>query len=267
LIVVGALSATVGCSDAQMNTFVIKIFEPKRTPQQHMLVAFAGDDVDQRREALTEVAESDDYAADWAVKGYVAVALLDEDPQARCVAIRALARTGAPQATDVALKILYWRRHPGEVRRPGDVCRWDATLALADLSARNAVPAERADEVRAALLDRLRLDEDRFVRTAAARGLGYYPTEEVLRALIGGLNDEAFVVVHECEESLVRLTGVTHECSAYAWEQWLAARDDALFAHAGEVPESRQLPYDNGFEKFSYDMKRFWEWLVPARKE
>jgi hypothetical protein len=263
-----ALLPSAGCSDQKINDFVVKIFEPKRTPQQHMLAAFAAEDPDLRRDSLAKVAQSKEFDRDWAIRGYVAIALLDTDTQARCVALRALARVPDPRAVDTALKLLNYRQYPPqEVRPPDALCRWDATVVLVEQSAAGRVPPERAEEVRAALCDRLRLDSDRHVRAAAARGLAYYPTPQTVEALVAGLNDESFAVVYECEESLVRLTGCTHHCDALAWEEWVAANRENLFAQAGNIPPSRRPPYRNRLEKVGYDVNQFVRWLVPAGKE
>lgn len=272
LILAGLLAAACalagGCSATQLNSVVVKLFEPKRSAQQHMVVAFASEDPDLRRAALAKVAKSKQHDRDWAIKGYVAVALFDTDAQARCVALRALARTGDRRATETALKVLNHRAYPpAEVRPPGALCRGDAAKALADLSAAGHVPEELGEPVRAALVERLRSDSDRHARIAAARGLGFWPDEEAVRVLIEGLNDGDFAVVHECEESLVRLTGHTHNCNALAWEDWFAANEPGLFARAGQVPESRRPPYRNRFEKIGYDFKRFVRWLVPEGRE
>jgi hypothetical protein len=257
-----------GCSDAQINDVVIKIFEPPRTPQQNLVAAFASEDPDVRRDSLGKVAKSRQHDRDWAVKGYVAIALLDTEPQARCVAIRALARTEDPRAADTVLKLLNCRDYPPqEVRPPDTLTRWDATLALARLSENGLIPSELHDAAQRSLIERLRMDEDPQIRVAAARGLGYYPSEESVRALIGGLNGQQFAAVHECEESLVRLTGCTYDCDPLAWQDWVEAHKDNLFAEAGHIPESRRPPYNNRFEKAAYDMQQFFRWLVPGPKE
>ncbi|HOO15852.1 MAG: HEAT repeat domain-containing protein [Phycisphaerae bacterium] len=257
-----------GCSDAKINAVVVKIFEPRRTPQQNLVTAFSSEDPDVRRDSLGKVAKSKLHDEDWAVKGYITIALLDTEPQARCVAIRALVRTEDPRAAETLLKLLNYREHPPqEVRPPDTLIRWDATLGLARLSERDAVPPELRESVEQTLIERLRMDEDAQVLTAAARGLGYYPSEDAVRALIGGLNGTNFAAVHECEESLVRLTGYTHNCDPLAWQDWLEGHRDDLFARAGHIPESRRPPYSNRFEKVGYDVKQFWRWLVPARKE
>ncbi len=262
------LGAAPGCSDTQINDVVLKVFEPRKTPQQNMVAAFASEDPDVRRDALGQVAKSKQCGEDWAVKGYLAIALLDNDPQARCVAVRALELSGDPRAVEACLKLLNHREYPAEeVRPPDDLTRWDATLALAKLSARGLVPEDQAEYARTTFADRLKLDTMWQVRAAAASGLGNYSTAESLGGLISGLNDENFAVVHACEESLVRLTGVTHNCDALAWEAWLEAHTGDPFAEAGNIPESRRPPYRNRFEKAGYDFNEFVRWLVPGRKE
>ncbi len=263
-----------GCQDqgpkieAKLDAGFKKLFAPRMTPQQYMLVAVSSEDPDARRDAVAQISKSKQYDREWAIKTFVAIALLESEPQTRCVAIRALARTGDPRATETALKILNYRDYPPqEVWPPVALCRWDALVALADLSAAESVPEEHRQGVFTTLVDRLRLDDDRHARIAAARGLAYYPDEQAVKVLIDGLRDEDFAVVHQCEESLVRLTGRTNDTNVLAWEEWLAANGEGLFAHAGEVPESRRPPYRNAWEKNWYDTKELVRWLWPGSKE
>ena len=244
-----------------------KLFAPKRTPQQYMLIAVSDADPDLRREAVTKVAESKKSDEEWAIKGFIAIALLENDPQARCVAVRGLGGSRDPRAVETCLKILNHPRHPAaEVRPPDDLCRWDATAALADLSAEPL-----SDELRAqtldTFLDRLKADPDRHVRMAAARGLRHFSDTEAVRGLIDGLRDEDFAVVHQCEYSLAWLTGATNDCDPYRWEQWLKAHQPEVFAHGGDLPESRKPPYEGRWSKFSYKTKQFFQWIFPGSKE
>ena len=269
------LAATIllaGCGDVNFETKldagIKRLFTGKRTPQQHMVLAVSSEDPDVRRDSVAEISKSKHYDREWAIKGFVAIALLESDAQTRCVAIRALARTGDPRAVETALKILNYRNHPPrEVWPPVALCRWDATVALADLSAAGQVPEEYREEVLKTLRERLRVDSDRHARIAAARGLGHCPQEDVVRALIDSLRDADFAVAHQCENSLVQLTGRTHHTGVLAWEEWVAANQDDLFAHAGEVPESRQPPYRNRWEKASYETKELIRFLWPGAKE
>lgn len=262
------LAALSGCSDVKIDAIVKKVFEPRRTPQQYMLVAVSDPDPDLRRDAVTRIAKSDLHARDWAVKGFVAIALLENDSQTRCAAVRGLARGGDPRAVDTLVRILAWREYPAEeVRPPDDVCRWDAAAGLAELSKRGAVPDERRADVQRVLIDRLRSDSERHVRIGAARGLAYHPGVDAAEALIAGLRDDDFAVVRECEMSLVRLTGVTHDCDPYAWTTWLAQQREGPFASAGSVPESRRPPYTNLVEQAVYDGGQWLRFLFPGRKE
>ncbi len=232
-----------------------------------MLIAVSDADPDLRREAVAKVAESKKFDEEWAIKGFVAIALLESDPQARCVAVRGLGRSGDPRAVETCLKILNHRQHPpGEVQPPDDLCRWDATAALAELSA-GSLSDDLRVQILETLLDRLKADPDRHVRMSAARGLRHSADIAAIRGLINGLRDEDFAVVHQCEHSLAWLTGTTHDCDPYRWEQWLAAHEREVFARIGDPPESRKPPYEGRWGKVSYKTKQFFQWIFPGRKE
>jgi HEAT repeat protein len=265
---------TPGCSDnqpkvdAKLDEMTQRLFAPRKSPQQYMILAVSSEDADVRRASVVRISQSNKYDQEWAIKGFVAIACLENDPQTRCVAIRALARTGDPRATETALKVLNYRDYPPqEVRPPDDICRGDAAFALADLSAAGKVPEEYQDGVRKTLLDRLHLDTDRHTRIAAARGLASYPAEETVAGLIDALRDDDFAVVHQCENSLMKLTGQAHHGDVQAWEAWLAEHRDDLFAHAGDIPDSQRPPYKNNFEKSVYDTRELIRWLWPGAKE
>lgn len=264
------LACAPGCSEQQfsLDAAVKKLFEPRRTPQQYMLIAVSDADSDVRREAVARVAASKQARLDWAVQGFAAIALLENDPHARSVAIRGLVQSDDPRAAEVCLKLLNHEEYPAsEVRPPDDVVRAEAAMALAALLGTGRVPAESRESARDTLLRLLAVDEDRHARIAAARGLGFFQETSSLEALIQGLRDADFAVVHECESSLVRLTGETHRCNALDWEAWYEAHKSDAFANAGQVPESRRPPYDNRFEKFVYDSGQVVEWLWPGKKE
>lgn len=265
--IVLAAPVLTGCSANSLDAAVKKLFEPERTPQQYMILAVSDADADIRRQSVGRIATSKQQDADWAIKGYNAIALLESDPQARCVAIRALVQARDAQATDTCLKIVnYKEQPPAEVREPEGVVRAEAVSGLARLSEAGAAP-EKRDAVRDTLLDRLASDEDKHVRAAAAGGLGYYPSDDVVKVLIAGLRDEHFTVVHACEGSLVRLTGVTHECNVGAWQAWYETNRSNLFAKAGQIPESRRPRYTNRWEKARHDTQQVAEWLWPGPKK
>jgi len=261
------LCALAGCSDAGIDATFQKILRPRLSPQQYLLVAVSDADPDVRRDAVARVAESDDYQTKWAIDGFIAIATLDTDAQARCVAVRALGRTNDRRAVETCLKILNHEDHPPqEIRPPGHLCRWDATQALTEMSARGVIPDELRVQARDTLLDRLANDAEAQVRCAAAEGLAHYSERDVVPPLIAGLNDENFAVAHACEMSLVRLTGETHDCSPYAWQQWYDTHKSAPFANAGHIPESRRAPYDGKIDKAAYKTKQFFRWMFPGTK-
>lgn len=268
----GFLALMTGCEnsnlDARLDAGVQKLFAPRRSPQQYFLLATSSEDADVRRDAVSRISRSKQYSEEWAIKGYIAIACLESDPQTRCVAIRALARTGDPRAADTLLKILNHETiSPEEIWPPTPLVRWDATAALADLATAGQIPEEQREAARKTFLARLNLDPERHTRIAAARGLANFSSDETLRALVNGLHDPEYAVVHECENSLVKLTGVTHNGNAGAWEDWLAANTATPFAHAGEVPASRRPPYNNNFEKSWYETRETLRWLWPGKKE
>lgn len=261
-------AAAAGCGAEKLDSGFRALLAPKRTPQQSMIIAVTDADADNRRVAVSEIAKSKQYDRDWAINGMVAIALLESDPQARCVAIRGLARGNDPRAAETCLKILNYRNHPPhEVRPPDELARWDAAVALAELSDRAAVPEALRAETEGTFLELLRSDLNRHVRIAAARGLRDFPAEHVVEALIDALRDEDFAVVHTSESSLVALTGVTHGCNHYAWKQWAAQNGEQLFANSGYLPESHRPKYRNWYEKVGYQTKELFRWLYPGRKQ
>ncbi len=259
-----ALLILAGCSDASLNTLVQKVLQPKRTPQQYMLIAVSEKDPDLRRKAVAKVADSDQLDTEWAIKGMTAIALLEDDPQTRCVAIRALGRIDDPRALQTLLKVLNHEDYPpAQVRPPVAVCRWDAATVLADLAISGKVPDDQRDAVRKTLLKLLERDTDRNVRVAAARGLAAFRDVDVVRALIDALEDEDFAVCWQCEDSLRKLTGCSNDAEAYAWRAWLEKHADDPFAqadqHAGEEKPGT-------LERLWRGMTGIFRWFVPPKK-
>lgn len=233
-----------------------------------MVLALSDGDADVRRDAAVRVAESSSRSAPWALEGMITIALLESDSQTRCVAIRALAQGGDPRGVDAILKVLTYAEYPpAEVRPPSDVVRWDATDALAGLAAAGRVPEASRAAAAAALIACLGDARDRNVRIAAARGLGCFPQEDVVQALIAALRSDDFGLVHAAELSLVRLTGVTHDCSALAWTEWFEANRAQLFARAGEVPESRRPKYNGPIDRSMGETRDLVRWLFPGQKQ
>lgn len=268
-----AVLTSTGCSETKFNfgesldSTVKKILQPKRTPQQYMLVAVSDPDADARRAAVAKVVQSKKRNEEWAIKGLIAIATLETDPQTRCVAVRALAETGDARAIETCLKILNFEDQPkAEIRPPDADCRWEAASTLGRASVEKRLNDGDIAPVRDTLLNHLKRDESRQVRIVCARGLAGHQHPESVRGLIDALRDADFAVEHQAEESLVVLTGVTHNCVFAAWDDWHKANEANLFANAGAIPDSRKPPYSTKSGKFMYDAKQVWEWIVPPKK-
>lgn len=220
----------------------LKKFELSKSNREYMAIAVSEQPADVRREAVAKVAESWDHNEPWAVNGFKTIALLDGDTQTRCVALRALGECKDPNATLTLVQVLRRAARPDDaVREPSEMVRWDAAKVLADRLADERVIQRDIPVVVAVLGERLRNDASKHVRADCARGLGYCIGEHaVFDALFTGLDDDEFSVVYACEDALIALTGVTHDADPRAWRAWYAENRDLAFAHAGEVPESRQ---------------------------
>ncbi|MCA9242476.1 MAG: hypothetical protein KDA32_00870 [Phycisphaerales bacterium] len=267
LVAVGFLTGCENLGKIDLNAAVQNLIQPDRTPQQYLLVAVSDTDPDIRRDAIAEVAESDQRDKDWAIKGMSTVALLETDTHARCVAIRGLGASGRPEAVDVALKILNAKSYAAsEVWPPEPLCRADAAKVLADAVDRGAVREEQSRDARATLLQSLQ-DEDPEVRVFCAKGLRRFADAEVVDALIAATGDSVFAVAYEADYSLAVLTGHTFDCRRHAWEAWRAANGDRLFADGGKMPPKLQPPYSGAWGKIAYDTKKVFQTIIPAAKD
>ncbi len=238
------------------------------SPRECMQTALSADAAAQRREALLEVHESTKHDEPWAIDGYCTIARLESDAQTRCTAIRALAETRDPRAGATLVQVLDWEHEPKDtVRPPQAICRWDAAASLATLAERGAIAEQDRPRAEATLALTLTGDSERHARLHAAAALGHFPSARSVEMLIGGLADRDFAVVRQCELSLVQLTGQTHDCDQSAWREWYEGHRTNLFAHAGEIPESRRAPYNNRFQKFSYKTRQTLRWLWPGDAE
>ncbi|HUW81801.1 MAG TPA: HEAT repeat domain-containing protein [Phycisphaerae bacterium] len=225
-----------GCTDAQLDAGVKSLFN-RRSPGQELFVALQEDDPDRRRQAVRAIARSDVVAQQWAVKAFETIARTDPDPQVRCAAIRALGRSGDSAAVAPLLMILNWRENPTRVPYPpDDEVRWDATAVLASLAGWQLVADQDEPQARSTFARLLQKDENRNVRLEAARGMGCLNADRAaLDVLVTGLNDRDFGVVYECEQSLIKLTGMTFDYDSQAWTDWLGKTSDP-FALAGHTP-------------------------------
>ncbi len=241
--------------------------QPPRSAQDEMLRAVETNDPDVRRKSLARVSKSRSHDQDWAIEGYVAIALLESDSQSRSVALRGLDRTTDPRASETALKILNHKDYPPEqVTPPDGLVRADSLRLLADHVRAGHIPAGATDAVREAFIRHLRGDTHREARQASARGLAGCRHADALTALIGGLEDADFAVVYECENSLKILTGQALPPDAAAWREWASAHPADAFAEARDPappPNNAQAR----MEKMAHEFRLINEWLWPAEKK
>jgi HEAT repeat protein len=131
---------------------------------------------------------------------YGQIALQDEDPLVRAVALRALNRARDGSSGDVFIKAL-------DDKSPW--VRLEAAKALANLPDPDAVPA----------LVKLLADsaQPEDIRIAAASAMRHYPTVEVARALVAQLPARNFGVAWQSRESLRQLTDQDFAYDEAAW--------------------------------------------------
>lgn len=219
------LISCVGCVSSRLS------------PREAIEVALSDAGADQRRSATIRLASSNREDSDWAQAGFRVLALLDEDDQTRCVAIRALSPTER-ETVPTLIKLLNASAYATTLVRPtSEVVRWEAAEKLLAVVETDRARQTYGISVRRILKQLLREDPSRHVRLRAARALGSFAGEEAaFDALVQGLGDSDNAVVYECEQSLIRLTGITQRGSAGAWRRWRDANAEDLFAKAGETP-------------------------------
>lgn len=211
--------------------------------------ALEADSADVRRDAIVRISKTRYATRDVVLRGFSVIAETDPSSSVRCAAIGALQRGGDPSLAEPMLRILASdaQRDPN-VLPADETVRCQAAQALGDLVQRGAASAEHEARIRETAIRLLQSDLSRDVRVCSARTLGYLPSPDVLEPLIAGLEQRDFGVVYECERSLMRLTGTTHDHDAEAWRKWLAATD-APFADAGRLDHQLDSRPKNWFAR------------------
>jgi HEAT repeat protein len=206
-----------------------------RSPEQNYKTALESESGDQRRDAVVRIAESTYYDADPAFAVLDTLARTDPVVQVRCIAIRAFAHYKDARPIPALLTILQAK--PGSDQAlPADAdIRWETVQALLMLTRRGVLGDDQRPVLRDILIKFVESDPSRSVRITSAEGLGEIKDREVFAPLIRLLRNKDFGIADQAERSLIRLTGVTHDYDANAWEAWVASTQDP-FAHAGETP-------------------------------
>jgi len=211
--------------------------------------ALEGDNPDVRRDQIVQLSKTRWVGRDTVVRGLALVARTDSSPSVRCAAIRGLGASRTPGAIEPLLGILAadGGRDPAVVA-PDATVRWDSVAVLSQLLAARVDVGSNGDAVRTTAIRLLGNDPSRDVRIVAAELLGSFQEREVLDALIAALDQRDFGVVYECERSLMRITGQSHDYDPVAWRQWLQQADNP-FADAGRLDDKLSRRQPNWFRR------------------
>jgi hypothetical protein len=186
---------------------------------------------DERRRAITRIAQTRYIRDDAVLDDLAPIALGDESSTVRLAAVLAMGKADDPRVADCCLALL--QREDAE---PAGEVRAAAVRNLAQCAAAGTIPDELRPRVERTAISLLGTDRNRDVRMGAARLLGYFPSRAALDALVEGLDQRDFGVPYEAERSLMRLTGKTFEHDQRAWKKFLAEAADP-FAERGRLDQ------------------------------
>jgi HEAT repeat protein len=212
-----------------------------KSSQSYLDMALEAPRADQRRKGVLELADSSDGQSDWAKKVYDTVARTDRDTMVRTAAVRAMSPGAGAAQVPTLLKLLAsaTQRFP-DCRSAPPALRWEAAKLLLQIVRDQTYHEPQRPEIVEALLDRLRRDSDRNVRLTTIETLAYFAESPIPAALVDAMEDDDFAIQHAAEESLIALTGHTHNHDPKAWRKWLAESGDP-FKDSGRMPEGAQV--------------------------
>ncbi|MBN1512926.1 MAG: HEAT repeat domain-containing protein [Phycisphaerae bacterium] len=232
-----------------------------RTPQKHPSLVSESDaatllqqameapSADDRREAIVQLRRTKHISRDTVVRGLCVVAETDTSNVVRRTAIGGLAQSGRAEALPTLVAILTQEERRDPLARPATgTVRSEAAGALLYLIHDGVSVSRHATTIRPAAMQALASDPSRETRMRAAELLGHLPNRETLDALVSGLEQSDFGVVLECERSLMRMTGHTHNHDPLAWRAWLAEASDP-FADAGRLDAQLERKEPNWLER------------------
>jgi HEAT repeat protein len=227
-----SLVTPFGCSETRR-----KWDESRRTPRQWLDIALESQSADERRTAVEHIARSREATSAWAVAAFDSIARTDIDATVRVAALRGLRPGAGPQTVPLLLKLLAGGEPSADVRAAPAIVRWEAAALLRDLGRRGAVDAGQQAEAVDVLIARADHDEDRNVRITALEALGSFREPKVLTALVAALRERDFAIQSAAEQSLTRLTGVSHNYDADEWSAWLSKTPDPFANAPPDGPE------------------------------
>ena len=219
-----------GCAKGQRKSRVWTQGQAERL----LVEALQSESPDGRRRAIERVADSKYGGSDVSVATLSLIVRTDTSQVVRRVAARSLGQSRHADAFEPLLQILDAPNHAQDVREPDAALRRACLEAVDLLVQAGALHDDESQLVR--LVSQVMLtDADRGVRIAAAQLLRRFQHPDALDALIGVLRVPEFAVAYEAEQSLIALTGHTHNRRYDAWQKWREEADDP-FADAGQTP-------------------------------
>jgi HEAT repeat protein len=221
---------TGGCAKGRPTS---RIWTPAQA-EQLLMDALQSDSPDERRRAIARVADSKYGDSDVSVRTMSLVVRTDTSQAVRRMAARGLGQSRKAAAFEPLLQVLDAPNHAQEVRDPDAALR-RACIEAVDQLVQAGVPHDGEEELIPLAAQAMLTDADRGVRIAAARLLRQFQHPDALDALIEVLRVPEFALAYEAEQSLIALTGQTHNRRHADWRAWREEVDDP-FAHAGRTP-------------------------------
>ncbi len=221
---------TSGCAKGQRKSRVWTQAQAERL----LMEALQSDSPDERRRAVERVADSRYGDNDVCVQTMSLIVRTDTSQVVRRVAARALGRSRRASAFEPLLQVLDAPNHAQDIREPDAALR-RACLEAIDLLAQAGVPHDGESQLVRLVAQAMLTDADRGVRIAAAQLLRRFQHPAAFDALIEVLRVPDFAVAYEAEQSLIVLTGHTHNRRYDTWRKWQEEADDP-FVDAGRAP-------------------------------
>ena len=188
---------------------------------------------DDRRKAISRLAQTKYIKEQDSVDALAAVAVHDHSISVRRSALFALARSENEKACSVFVDLLKVEPR-AQMTDATEGVREAAAIGLVKSIQTGCCNDAMEEKVVETAIAALGSDRSRNVRLAAAEVLGYFARKDVLHSLIIALEQRDFGVCYEAEKSLTRLTGRTYDHDPVAWREFLENNDDP-FAEKGMV--------------------------------
>ncbi len=229
LVLAGLAAVGAGCSGGGEGFTAQELMARFTGPGRSELAVqmLKSEDADVRRRSLEKLSARKELRRE-PYLGWFAVMASDPDPTVRSAAARALALGGDAKYAPKVAEMLTDR---------DPMVRWDAAVAM------DKLPSE---EVIAPISRAAREDATVAVRTAATYALRHYPKGEVVKTLMGCLDDLEFSVRFKAGESLAQLTGENGGADLNRWRELLREKEDPFV----KPPAPKPRPWYNRFGLF-----------------